>query len=606
MALLGVFALQAWGGIRGKNATYDEVLHTPASWINTRCLDYRINFEDPPLWKYWAALPLFTAPPRVNTDSSSWRAMPQDPTQQWRWSVETLYRTPGNDADALVNKSRIMMLTAGLALGAVMGWWGWHLGGAAAAVVTTGLFSFDPNFLAYAPLVKNDVALTLVLVALFFALWRLGSRATWPRVAAVALLCAAGPCVKFSGLIAGPLVLLLLMTRGLLPGPWLFFGKSLSQRRRKLLAGLRIFIPVAATCFLAVWTCYGFRYRATPEPDVKIDTRQLLNFTAVNEILAGHPERPVTDEELRRWRPGLLVQGILLAQRYRLLPEAWLNGLLYTHMTTRLQSSFLCGEFSAVGWWYYFPLAVLFKTPAATLLSGILAAMVLLFFTKNAAESKHRLDLWALLCLAVPFTLYAGLAFTSNVNLGLRHALPLYPFSFILIGWAASRAWRLWRWRAGLVIAALAAGLVTESVASFPNYLGFFNTVSGGSRAGIHLLGDSNMDWGQDLKTLASWARENPDRKLQLCYFGMADPAYYGIDYINLPGGYRFGPRPRLPVNQGIVAISATHLQGIHFRPDLRRLYAPLREAPPMTVLGTSIYLYDSGWLAGQGREKGQ
>jgi len=186
MALLGIFALLAWGGIRGKNATYDEVLHTPASWINTRYLDFRINPEDPPLWKYWAALPLLTAPPQVNKDSSSWLTMLQDPRQQWRWSVETLYRTPGNDPDALVNKSRIMMLTAGLALGAVLGWWGWHLGGGVAAVVTTLLFTFDPNFLAHAPLVKNDVALTLVLVALVFALWRLGLRVTWPRAAMVA------------------------------------------------------------------------------------------------------------------------------------------------------------------------------------------------------------------------------------------------------------------------------------------------------------------------------------------------------------------------------------------------------------------------------------
>ena len=436
MALMGIFALLAWGGIRGKNATYDEVLHTPASWVHTRYFDFRINPEDPPLWKYWAALPLLTSPLQVDRDSSSWVAMPQDPVQQWSWSVETLYRTPGNDPDTLVNKSRMMMLTAGLALGVVMGWWGWHLGGGVAAVATALLFAFDPNFLAHAPLVKNDVALTLVLVALVLAVWRLGLGVTRLGAAMVAVLCAAGPCVKFSGLIAGPLTLLLLMGRSFLPAPWFVLGKRLSRRRDKLLASLCIFITVAATCFFAVWTCYGYRYHATPDPHVKMNTEQLLGFTAVNEILARHPERPVTDEELRNWKPGFLARGIFFARQYRLLPEAWLNGLLYTHMTTRIQSSFLCGEFSAVGWWYYFPLAVLFKTPLATLLSGIFALIVLLFCRNNPALAGHRLDPWAALCLAAPLALYGGFAVTSNVNLGLRHILPLYPFGFIIIGFS--------------------------------------------------------------------------------------------------------------------------------------------------------------------------
>jgi hypothetical protein len=78
----------------------------------------------------------------------------------------------------------------------------------------------------------------------------------------------------------------------------------------------------------------------------------------------------------------------------------------------------------------------------------------------------------------------------------------------------------------------------------------------------------------------------------------MADPAYYGIDYINLPGGYRYGPPVRFPTGPGIIAISATHLQGIHLDPPLQSYYEPLRHARPMTVLGGSIYLFDSAVLS--------
>src|SRR5947207_1106509 len=79
-----------------------------------------------------------------------------------------------------------------------------------AAVVATGLFALDPNFLAHAPIVKNDVVFSLAMLGLCFALWRAGQRLTWPRAIAVALLCVAMLGAKFSGILAGVLVPVLL------------------------------------------------------------------------------------------------------------------------------------------------------------------------------------------------------------------------------------------------------------------------------------------------------------------------------------------------------------------------------------------------------------
>jgi hypothetical protein len=601
VCFLALFWLLAWWGVRGRNATYDEVFHAPAAWMHARYNDFRINPEDPPLWHYWAALPHWLAPPIVDTNTASWRTMPRDVMQQWRWSVETLYRTPGNDADALVNKSRAMMLIAGLALGGLIAWWSWHIGGGMAALAAIFVFALDPNFLAHAPLVKNDVTITLIIFAFAFAIWRLGLKVTWSRAIMVGLLCGAGLCVKFSALIFGPLALLLLLGRGLLPNAWPCFSKNLLKRRARLIAGVALCAAVAIVSYFVLWACYGFRYTATPEPGVRLNTSRFLELTAINELLAGHPDRAVTQEELDDWKPGPLVRGIVFAEQYHLLPEAWLNGLLYTHMTTRLQNSFLCGKYSLIGWWYYFPLAILFKTPIATLVSIILAFAVLLSCRRNTQISKHELSGWTLMCLGVPFILYGSFSLTTNMNLGLRHVLPLYPFLFVVVGAAASRAWICWKKKACLVFAFLAAGLIFECMASFPNYLSFFNAACGGARGGVRLLGDSNLDWGQDLKLLADWRQKNPNGNLYLCYFGMADPAYYGIEYINLPGGYRYGPPVQLPTDPGIIAISATHLQGIHLDPALRNYYAPLRHARPIAVLGGSIYLFDSSVLTDRG-----
>ena len=39
-------------------------------------------------------------------------------------------------------------------------------------------------------------------------------------------------------------------------------------------------------------------------------------------------------------------------------------------------------------------------------------------------------------------------------------------------------------------------------------------------------LGDSDLDWGQDLKGLKRWMDSNELNHIYLCYFGTADPTY--------------------------------------------------------------------------------
>jgi hypothetical protein len=249
------------------------------------------------------------------------------------------------------------------------------------------------------------------------------------------------------------------------------------------------------------------------------------------------------------------------------------------------------------GWWYYFPLAMLYKTPIATLLAVVLAAWVLVRARRpDNTDAPARADVrWAAACLIVPFAVYALSAMTTRVNLGVRYVLPLYPLLYVAVGVAAAVAWARWR-RAGLVIALLALALIAESVAAFPNYLAFFNVAAGGSRGGIRLLGDSNLDWGQDLPALAEWQRRNPDRPLYLSYFGTADPRAYGVRATDLHSAEAAGilaGTTRAP-NGGVIAISATNLQGIHFDEGLRRVMERWRRRPPVDVLGGSIYLFDA------------
>jgi hypothetical protein len=94
---------------------------------------------------------------------------------------------------------------------------------------------------------------------------------------------------------------------------------------------------------------------------------------------------------------------------------------------------------------------------------------------------------------------------------------------------------------------------------------------------------------------VAAWQRQHPDRTLYLAYFGTADPAYYGIRArpVTFDYGLTVPDRP-LPTS-GVLAVSATTLQGIWTPPGQANPFAPLLKMRPAAILGGSIYVYDLG-----------
>ena len=136
-----------------------------------------------------------------------------------------------------------------------------------------------------------------------------------------------------------------------------------------------------------------------------------------------------------------------------------------------------------------------------------------------------------------------------------------------------------------------------EARQAYPTPLAFFNVLAGGPSQGSDYLVDSNLDWGQDLKGLKRWMDSNELKTINLCYFGSADPAYYGIPYTALPGN-GFMEAGNLPILPGYVAISATNLRGVYFPDAYRKFYAPLLKQEPIRRIGYSIFIYrvDRPW----------
>ena len=187
---------------------------------------------------------------------------------------------------------------------------------------------------------------------------------------------------------------------------------------------------------------------------------------------------------------------------------------------------------------------------------------------------------WRLACLWIPIVIYSASAMSSNLNLGIRHLLPIMPFVFILLGSCAATLHRHRATVFAISSVVLGLALAVETFAAFPDYIPFFNFAVGGNRAGLKLLADSNLDWGQDLPAVAVWQSKHPETPLYLIYFGRVPPEVYDIKY---------APDLRHPC---ILGVSATTLQGIYLEPGKKQTFRPLWNVTPREVLDGTIYLY--------------
>lgn len=249
------------------------------------------------------------------------------------------------------------------------------------------------------------------------------------------------------------------------------------------------------------------------------------------------------------------------------------------------RASYLLGEHSVRGTLAYFPAALFAKTPLALLILAGRGAW--LAWRREAREER----LW----LLAPPAAFFALALTAKVQIGVRHLLPVMPFLALWAGLAAADLLRRGA-AARLALAALALWAGVSVARAQPHLLSYFNEAAGGPAGGRHWLADSNIDWGQDLKGLSKElaARGNPP--VYLAYFGVGDPTYYGIRYVQALANWNV-PRPGDAVDPAagggpvLFAVSATNLKGVYLQDH--GILSWLESRVPVAAPGESILLYD-------------
>ena len=131
--------------------------------------------------------------------------------------------------------------------------------------------------------------------------------------------------------------------------------------------------------------------------------------------------------------------------------------------------SFLLGEISTAGWWYYIPLTFVLKTPVAVLVLLLIGLSLLI-----VRRQFNWQIVWPLLLAAGVF----GGVLVLLVNIGFRYILPMLPFLYVMLGQLAVPGY-LKRPFLKVPVAAAVVIAVLASLWAHPYYLAYFNQLAG-------------------------------------------------------------------------------------------------------------------------------
>ena len=552
--------------VKCDSLTMDEVAHLPTGYSYLTQKDMRLNPEHPPLLKDLAAIPLlFIEDIKFPSEIKAWQ---EDVNGQWNFGRYFLYQT-GSPAEKMIFWGRIPMILILILLGFYVFKWTRELFGNCPALLATFFFSFSPTLIAHGRLVTTDVgAAAGIFIATYYFIKAL-RLPTKKNIILAGIAFGLAELCKFSVILLIPFFIFL----GLIW--WLI-------KSGNLIKTLKIVILVFVIGFILIWPVYQYHTWNYP------------------------PEKQVSDAEVYLADTPKFIKNIIIwsADKPILRPYAqYFTGLsMVFHRVAGGNTTYFLGEVSNIGWRSYFPIVYLIKIPLAFHILTLIAVLYALWLTKKQfwKDAKKRMVNWLRLhfpefSMLTFIGLYWLVTITGNLNIGVRHLLPVFPFIILLVS-AITFYW-LKTPHSKIKYFALMILILwqTVSVVSiYPHFLTYFNELVGGPSNGYKYVVDSNVDWGQDLKRLKSWTEKNNVEKIYVDYFGGSDPQYcLGKKYAPWWGTRDPNEFPR----GNYLAVSATFLQGGRGEaiPDLPQpsgYYRWLNNYAPVTTIGYSIFVY--------------
>jgi hypothetical protein len=567
----------------------DEIPHIGAGYSYIATGDARLNPEHPPMAKDFAGISLKVAGIKDEAAFNS-RFWNQDLNGQWEFGRSLIFNS-GNDAIRLVRFAKLPLFIFFIFCAIIIFAWTRKIYGYLAALIATFLFSFSPTVMAHSRFVTTDIpALFGILLATYFFVHYL-EKPSMKTMWLAGLVFGIAQLTKFSVFLLVPFFLGLAVIYACIN-----FHKL--KIRNSLFVILNTVFIIAIGYIFVVWPVYYLHVQNYPIE---------LQHEQTDTLLSSYGRRSVADTVV-------YLSGVPVV---RGLAHYGLGLLMVTQRAVGGNTTYFLGEVSKDSWPHYFPLVYFLKEP----LPFWILVFIITIFGIIKIKKPGKISLWtkhctewtrnhfAELAMMLWIALYWYSSIKANLNIGVRHLIPAYGFTYILIAGALVNVCLRIKSKKILttfyiMLAALFGWYLCENLSIYPYYLSYFNQTAqirpswappgkAYIPGGHNYVVDSNLDWGQDLKRLAEWVEVNQIRRINFDYFGWADQSYYLGNNFNWIWAGRYNSTEAFLAenpNGGYIAVSASFYMGSRGNPQTS--YSWLDSYQPVAIIGNSIFIW--------------
>ena len=412
-----------------------------------------------------------------------------------------LLKSDGGFSDIM--NGRYVTLIVCLLTGVFIYLWSKQLFGENGGLLSLFLFVFCPNLNGHGMLLTTDAYTALFTVSTSYFYWRFIKRAGWKNFAAFSISLGLAQVVKYSMihlyLILAVISLLVLIKRKTI----------ISGFKRNLIRAIVLHVILIFIINL------GFLFN-DPGNSLKDFTISSQTFSKLQASFFGSIPLP--------------------------LPEPYIRGVDWTTHMNELgagdpnvsDANYLLGEKrTGTGFWNYYLVVFLFKTPLTVLL--LLAGAIIFLFVRKKKEG-HPSTMLLLVGLIFYFLFQLGIQ--NNVQIGIRHALMIYPLLYVLCGFIVNTGF--YQRRVKLFAAILTVYSLATYYYFYPNLISYSNELIPVKKNAYKVMADSNLDFGQGWVSLKKYLAEHPDVHIVPADFKPGKFVIGVNDYLDLKGDHRY------------------------------------------------------------------
>ena len=389
-----------------------------------------------------------------------------------------------------VKRGRYATIVLSLLLALYVLQWSYELYGRNGALLSLGLYVFDPDLLAHGQLVTADLPAALMTTIALYHFWHFLKFGGKGQAFLSAVTLGLSQLAKYSCVYLYPIFLVIAAiyccsapaVAGAVRPSW----HRLSWGLRRWLIAMAFF---AAVSILMINLGFGFNGIGTP----------LSGYTLKDPVFKRLQETPIIGH-IPLPLPVPYVQGLDLVKFEERMGQGWGN----IYMAGKLRVNHHDGTLHGFPGYYFY--AAFFKVPIAKQLIFLVA--LLGYFSQRgqlAARALRREEVF----LLVPILIYwVYFNFFFNAQIGIRHVLPVVSLATIFCGrFLAPPDSKLRRYTAVI----LAVWVAASTLSYYPHFISYFNEFVPDRKLAYRHLADSNLDWHAEIPGyLSDYIRRHP------------------------------------------------------------------------------------------------